>query len=211
MRFLILLKTFQRLGYAVQTQAVPASIVQHIATATNLTVSQRELAHYDAAVTRRRHLSLIRDYLHLHAYSPTAKTVMEEAIRTAAATKQDLADLINVAIEELVRQRFELPAFSTFTRTAQQIRAQVTTTFYQQVYHRLNPASRQQLDALLTIVAPNANHLVANCLIFYNVFEISRILNELRQEGYPLDADAVAALSPYWTQHVNRFGVYDLD
>jgi TnpA family transposase len=41
------------------------------------------------------------------------------------------------------------------------------------------------------------NHLVANCLIFYNVFEISRILNELRQEGYPLNADAVAAFSPY--------------
>ncbi|WP_373538752.1 Tn3 family transposase [Chamaesiphon sp.] len=149
--FLILLKTFQRLGYAVPTQAVPASIVRHIATAASLTVSQRELAHYDAAVTRRRHLSLIRDYLHLHAYSPTAKTVMEEAIRTAAATKQDLADLINVAIEELVRQRFELPAFSTLTRTAQQIRAQVTTTFYRQVHHRLNLASRQQLDALLTI------------------------------------------------------------
>jgi TnpA family transposase len=153
--FLILLKTFQRLGYAVQTQAVPASIVRHIATAANLTVSQRELAHYDAAVTRRRHLSLIRDYLHLHAYSPTAKTVMEEAIRTAAATKQDLADLINVAIEELVRQRFELPAFSTLTRTAQQIRAQVTTKFYRAVNHCLNPASRQQLDALLTI-APDA-------------------------------------------------------
>ncbi len=55
------------------------------------------------------------------------------------------------------------------------------------------------------------NHLVANCLIFYNVFEISRILNELRLEGYPLDTDAVAALSSYWTQHVNRFGVYDFN
>jgi TnpA family transposase len=55
------------------------------------------------------------------------------------------------------------------------------------------------------------NHLIANCLIFYNVFEISRILNELRQEGVPLDAEAIAALSPYWTQHVNRFGLYALD
>jgi TnpA family transposase len=55
------------------------------------------------------------------------------------------------------------------------------------------------------------NHLVANCLIFYNVYEISRILSELKQEGYPLDTNAVAALSPYWTQHVNRFGSYDLN
>lgn len=65
-----------------------------------------------------------------------------------------MADLINVAIEELVRQRFELPAFSTLTRTAQQIRAQVTTTFYQQVNHCLNLECRQQLDALLTLQMP---------------------------------------------------------
>ena len=55
------------------------------------------------------------------------------------------------------------------------------------------------------------NHLVANCLIFYNVFEMSRILNELQQEGYPVEPEAISALSPYWTQHVNRFGVYDLN
>ena len=55
------------------------------------------------------------------------------------------------------------------------------------------------------------NHLVANCLIFYNVFENSRILNELKQEGYPLESEAIAALSPYWTHHVNRFGLYDLN
>jgi TnpA family transposase len=55
------------------------------------------------------------------------------------------------------------------------------------------------------------NHLIANCLIFYNVVEISRILQELTVEGYPLEAEAIAILSPYWTQHVNRFGLYDLD
>ena len=54
------------------------------------------------------------------------------------------------------------------------------------------------------------NHLIVNCLIFYNVFEISHIFKELRQKGFPLDADAIAALSPYWTQHVNPFGLYAL-
>jgi Tn3 transposase DDE domain len=40
---------------------------------------------------------------------------------------------------------------------------------------------------------------------------MSRILNELIQEGYPLDPEAVAALSPFLTLHVNRFGRYSLD
>jgi len=55
------------------------------------------------------------------------------------------------------------------------------------------------------------NHLVANCLIFYNVVEMSRILHDLTQEGIPVEPEAVAALSPFLTQHVNRFGRYSLD
>ncbi|MEM6451788.1 MAG: Tn3 family transposase [Cyanobacteria bacterium P01_D01_bin.105] len=31
------------------------------------------------------------------------------------------------------------------------------------------------------------NHLVANCVVLYNVFEMSRILNRLDQEGHHID------------------------
>jgi TnpA family transposase len=55
------------------------------------------------------------------------------------------------------------------------------------------------------------NHLVANCLIFYNVFEMSRVLNQLMQEGYSFSDEAIFALSPYLTEHVNRLGRYHLD
>jgi Tn3 transposase DDE domain len=55
------------------------------------------------------------------------------------------------------------------------------------------------------------NHLVANCLIFFNVFEMSRILNQLMQEGYSFSDEAISALSPYLTEHVNRLGRYHLD
>lgn len=55
------------------------------------------------------------------------------------------------------------------------------------------------------------NHLVANCLIFYNVSQMSQILNQLMQEGYAFSHEAVAALSPYLTEHINRLGRYHLD
>ena len=55
------------------------------------------------------------------------------------------------------------------------------------------------------------NHLVANCLIFYNVVQISQILNQLIQEGYSFSPEAIAALSPYGTEHINRLGRYQLD
>jgi TnpA family transposase len=55
------------------------------------------------------------------------------------------------------------------------------------------------------------NHLVTNCLIFHNVFSISQVLQNLQRENYLLEPWQIAALSPYLTKHINRFGQYDLD
>ena len=104
--FLILLKIFQRLGYAVPNASIPAGIVQHIASVAQLSASPTELAKYDASGTRERHLSAIRAYLRLQVYGQSAQQVMFQAMQTSAQTKHDLADLINVAIEEL--QRFSI-------------------------------------------------------------------------------------------------------
>jgi hypothetical protein len=61
---------------------------------------------------------LIRDYAGVKAWGDEAQQAMERASQGEARTLEDLPDIINVALEQLVRQRFELPAFSTlqFTR-----------------------------------------------------------------------------------------------
>ena len=43
------------------------------------------------------------------------------------------------------------------------------------------------------------------------VFEISHILHALMQKGVKIEPETIAALSPYWTQHINRFGRYSVD
>lgn len=52
------------------------------------------------------------------------------------------------------------------------------------------------------------NHIVANCLIFSNVFSLSRILHDYLQQGNDYDEGLISYLSPYVTAHVNRFGKY---
>ena len=54
-------------------------------------------------------------------------------------------------------------------------------------------------------------HAVAKCLIFYNVARLGRALARLHDQGYPLDPEAVAALSPSRTAHLDRVGRYTLD
>lgn len=51
-------------------------------------------------------------------------------------------------------------------------------------------------------------HLVANCVIFHNVQAVSQILHTLQQTGEPVAPETIAALSPYLTEHVNRWGSY---
>jgi len=55
------------------------------------------------------------------------------------------------------------------------------------------------------------NQLVANCLIFANVWMMTRVFQSLREEGIPVGVEDVAALSPYVREHIIRFGRYALD
>jgi hypothetical protein len=55
------------------------------------------------------------------------------------------------------------------------------------------------------------NYLVANCVIFYNVHAVSRLLRSLKEERYQIEPEVLAALSPYITQYINRFRLFALD
>jgi TnpA family transposase len=55
------------------------------------------------------------------------------------------------------------------------------------------------------------NHLVANCLIFHNLCSLTRLVQTLENRGETVPEDAIAAISPYLTEHINRFGDYTLD
>jgi hypothetical protein len=40
---------------------------------------------------------------------------------------------------------------------------------------------------------------------------MTRILTDLRREGYPVNRETVSRLSPYLTEHIRRFGEYIID
>ncbi|NOR10607.1 MAG: Tn3 family transposase [Desulfovibrionaceae bacterium] len=44
-----------------------------------------------------------------------------------------------------------------------------------------------------------------------NVYDQTRILQDLAAEGYNITPEILARLGPFRTAHVNRFGKYDLD
>jgi hypothetical protein len=51
---------------------------------------------------------------------------------------------------------------------------------------------------------------VANVVVFHNVVSMTRLLQDLIDAGYPVTPEIFARLSPYKTEHINRFGHYEL-
>ena len=52
--------------------------------------------------------------------------------------------------------------------------------------------------------------IVANALMLQNVADLTKALETLKQQGYPVQSEDVAHLSAYMTEHLQRFGDYTL-
>nr|WP_289113913.1 Tn3 family transposase [uncultured Halomonas sp.] len=150
---LILLKTVQRLGYFVNLKTVPRPITAHILACDDLLpVPLSQLREYDRnGGARQRMLDAIRQQVGIKAFTVEGKAIVRDLAREAATTKQDLADIINVVIEELVRQRFELPGFSTLQRSARQARSTVNTGYFRTLSAGLTAQQKQEFDRLLRV------------------------------------------------------------
>jgi hypothetical protein len=102
---LVMLKTFQRLGTFPRPAEVPPAIVAHIAAALGFEHQlELGLATVDAQASsyRSRLMALVRGHVGVAAYGPPARKVAAQAAIEASRGRDDLADIVNAAIEEQV-------------------------------------------------------------------------------------------------------------
>lgn len=157
--FLVMLKSFQNLGYFPKPDEVPESIVSRVRS--SLRLPEVPTTNPDGALTTpdtpdntperslRRYRDAIREHLEVKAFGRDGRRIAAEAVTEAATTMDDPADLVNVAIEELVKERFELPSFAALDRLARHARHTVNSGLFARVGERLSLQERDRLDALL--------------------------------------------------------------
>jgi len=151
----LLLKSCQRLAYFPPVQQIPVRIVNHLRQ--QLPIPYDTPVGYDWDRTRYRHHQLIRDYLAVVPYSQGGRQIVINSIQQAIQTMMYPADLINAAIEALVRQSVLLPAFSTLNSLATQIRNQTHHQFFAQVHQQLTADDLAQLAGMLQLPAVDNN------------------------------------------------------
>lgn len=144
---MILLKTSQRLGYFPKLEEVPEPIINHLRSWMSL--KPDTTPGYGNPRVRYEHQAAIRKFRGIKPYGKEAQRIALEAVQKAAQVMDHPADLINVAIAELIRQTFELPAFSTLDRLARHVRKTVNDGFFEQVLRRLSDRDIHRLEELL--------------------------------------------------------------
>ena len=146
--FDIVPKTFQRLGYFIKAKEIPQQILIHIAGCLDISSPRTLLEKYEKKRVRENHLHLIRRHLNVNSYTGGGNASLEKGLRQAVATREDLADIINMGIEILVRDRFELPSFKTILRKARSTRTSVNLEIFATISRKLGGDERKFLDLL---------------------------------------------------------------
>ena len=109
------LKVFQSIGHFLPLAQIPATALSYIAK--QLSLAAPTDVSIDPRTTYRQN-SAIRTYLGVTPWGASARAVASKAVAVAAETRLDPADLVNAAIDALIRERCELPSLSTLLRLA---------------------------------------------------------------------------------------------
>lgn len=147
---LVHLKIFQTIGRFLPAAEVPLTAIEHVArrmgveTGTNLIFSDRTLY---------RHRPVILKRLNVVSWGPEARTLAETTMRRTAHARTDPADIINSAIDALIRHGFELPALVALRRLAGTAYRNINAAQWSDVCGHLNAAQRAVLEKLLVVDA----------------------------------------------------------
>lgn len=147
------LRCFGWLGYFPRGEDVPAAVVDHVRRCLEL---EDDTGAVCGAPTAKLHRTLVRERLGVVCDPQRAREVAAEAIRAAALVKNHPPDLINVALELLVKASLELPGFATLDELAARIRHDVNTAMFERVGARIALPDRIALEGLLDVAGPGA-------------------------------------------------------
>jgi TnpA family transposase len=151
--FIITLKYYQYLGRLISVQKIDTAIKKFISDKLGID-SNIDLTGYDTSA-RKRHIKIIREYIQINPDKKSRRQSMKKAALNAAATKENLADIINCVIDELIKSKFELPSFRRLLRLARAARSVVNNDNYRKIYNELTDEQTKLIDTMIGLIKPD--------------------------------------------------------
>jgi len=147
LNLVVILKAFQRLGYFPSLTEVPLRIVNHIRSI--LKFQEYVVLGYENRKTMFRHRTAIREFLQINQYNQKALHLAVKIVSESAYVMDNPADLMNVAIAELINNRYELPGFNTLNRLVCRVRYVINQRLFSVILSRIDEDYQNRLLDLL--------------------------------------------------------------
>ena len=143
---LVQLKSFQFMRHFPPLDTIPREVVEHIAATLAMPPAQ-EITYSSGTKALYRHHRAIRTLLGVKSYTDAQTGPLAIRLaRSAAEVVDTRTDIINIAIEELIRLGYELPAFRTLDEIAEQAHTEAEVLLSERVAARLAQGQRDWLD-----------------------------------------------------------------
>ena len=145
---LVQLKIFQTIGRFRLPTEIPLAAVEHVARRVGV---EFEISQIFPERTRYRHRQAILKRLSVISWGTEALELAEATMFKVARARTDPADIINSAIDALIRHGFELPALATLRRLAGTAHSNVNATQWKEVCGCISSAQSAVLETLLVV------------------------------------------------------------
>ena len=153
LELVVLLKTFQFLGYFTPPTDIPASIAKAIAERMNV-AAPASLGIASASLYRSH--EMVRRHLGVERWGAAAKHLLTARLVSLNQGRSGPNDLLNAAIEYLRREQIELPALRTLRRLIGHVRAKFDQAYCKAVVAPLGAADRAVLESLMHVAPGEA-------------------------------------------------------
>jgi hypothetical protein len=145
---LVQLKIFQTIGRFRLPTEIPLAAVEHVARRMGV---EFEICQIFPERTRYRHRQAILKRLLVVSWGTEVLALAEATMLKVARARTDPADIINSAIDALIRHGFELPALATLRRLAGTTHSNVNATQWSEVCDCISSAQSAVLEKLLVV------------------------------------------------------------
>ena len=145
---MVQLKIFQTIGRFLGAADIPPAAIEYVA-------SHMGVEHVSVLISRTRtfyrHRRAILQHLKVISWGTEAFELAQATMRKTAQARTDPADIINSAIDALIRHGFELPALTTLRRLAGTEHSNINTTQWDEVCGRIGSLQHALLEELLVV------------------------------------------------------------
>ena len=156
---LVHLKIFQTIGRFQLAADVPKVAIEYVAHRLGIE-SGPKFIFPDRTLYRHRPAILKR--LEVVSWGAEARALAQATMQRTAQARTDPADIINSAIDALIRYGFELPALATLRRLAGTAHSNTNAAQWTEVCGRLSTAQRAVLETLLVVDSQTQKSPFAN-------------------------------------------------